>query len=132
MYFFGFGVPQNDAKAYKWYRLAAEKGNAEAQNNLGTMYFEGQGAPKNYAKALKWWHLAAEQGFVRAQNNLGSLYSTGGYGVPQNYVKAYKWFLLGGEHVPLLLALMSPSEILLGQQEARAWKAAHPYAVPSH
>lgn len=30
----GFGVPQDDAKAVKWFRLAAEQGNADGQTNL--------------------------------------------------------------------------------------------------
>ena len=30
--------PQDDAEAAKWYRLAAEQGDAEAQHNLGVMY----------------------------------------------------------------------------------------------
>ena len=31
----GEGVPQDDAEAITWYRLAAEQGSASAQNNLG-------------------------------------------------------------------------------------------------
>ena len=30
--------PQDDAEAAKWFRLAAEQGDAEAQHNLGVMY----------------------------------------------------------------------------------------------
>ena len=32
------GVPQDYAEAVKWYRLAADQGDAAAQNNLGFMY----------------------------------------------------------------------------------------------
>ncbi len=35
MYDNGEGVPENDAEAVKWYRKAADQGNAEAQSNLG-------------------------------------------------------------------------------------------------
>ena len=38
MYQNGRGVPQDDAEAAKWFRLAAEQGDAEAQHNLGVMY----------------------------------------------------------------------------------------------
>ena len=31
----GYGVPQNDAEAVKWWRKGAEQGNADAQSNLG-------------------------------------------------------------------------------------------------
>ena len=35
------GVARNHAMAVKWYQQAAEKGNAEAQNQLGYCYFQG-------------------------------------------------------------------------------------------
>ena len=38
MYDNGEGVPQDYKEAVKWYRLAAEQGNANAQTNLGNMY----------------------------------------------------------------------------------------------
>src|SRR5262249_3120089 len=34
----GRGVPQNDSEAAKWFRLAAEQGDAQAQYNLGLAY----------------------------------------------------------------------------------------------
>jgi len=45
MYQFGRGVFQDDAEAVKWYRLAAEQGDANAQFNLGGMYEDGEGVP---------------------------------------------------------------------------------------
>ncbi|MFP6745782.1 MAG: hypothetical protein VCB77_11420 [Alphaproteobacteria bacterium] len=36
-------------EAAKWYRLAAEQGNAEGQRRLGTLYAEGQGVPQDLA-----------------------------------------------------------------------------------
>jgi len=38
MYSEGQGVPQNYAEAAKWYRLAADRGDAQAQYNLGLFY----------------------------------------------------------------------------------------------
>ncbi|MFK8284951.1 hypothetical protein ACI75W_09130, partial [Capnocytophaga canis] len=38
MYYYGDGVPQDYYEAVKWYRKAAEQGNASGQNNLGLMY----------------------------------------------------------------------------------------------
>ena len=58
----GDGVPQNNAKAVKWYRMAAEQGHASAQSSLGSMYYYGKGVPQDYAEAVKWSRLAAEQG----------------------------------------------------------------------
>ncbi len=59
MYRKGLGVPQDDARAVKWYRKAAEQGDARAQNNLGLMYRNGEGIPKDYAKAHMWLNVAA-------------------------------------------------------------------------
>jgi Sel1 repeat len=51
MYDNGQGVPRNDAQAIKWYRKAAEQGDAVAQFNLGVMYAKGEGVPHNYGEA---------------------------------------------------------------------------------
>ena len=45
----------------KWYRERAEKGNAEAQLNLGKMYLQGRGVPQSNSEALKWLRRAADQ-----------------------------------------------------------------------
>ena len=70
MYSKGQGVPQDDKEAIKWWRLAVEQGDAEAQCNLGVMYYEGIGVPQDYEEAVKWYRLAAEQRHERAQFNL--------------------------------------------------------------
>ena len=86
----GDGVPQDYAKAAKWYRHAAEQGHAEAQYNLGVMYAEGRGVAQDYSEAVKWTRLAAEQGIAEAQYNLGVAYATAA-GVPQDSAEAVKW-----------------------------------------
>jgi TPR repeat protein len=58
----GHGVPQNYAEAAKWYRLAADQGDAPAQSNVGALYAIGQGVPKNYISAYTWLSLSAAQG----------------------------------------------------------------------
>jgi TPR repeat protein/DNA-binding IscR family transcriptional regulator len=62
-----FDVPQNDAEAVKWYRLAADQGDADAQFELAGQYDEGVGVPQSEAEAMKWYRLAAEQGHADAQ-----------------------------------------------------------------
>ena len=93
MYYYGFGVPVDYAKAAKWFHHAAEQGDAEAQYHLGLMYEEGTGVSQDHAEAAKWWQKAAEQGNVYAQKNLGTLYENG-KGVPRNFQSAYIWFSL--------------------------------------
>ena len=74
MYDNGDGVPENDAEAVRWYRLAAEQGYASGQYNLGLMYDLGEGIPEDDAEAVRWYRLAAEQGNASAQYNLGNMY----------------------------------------------------------
>ena len=40
-------------EAARWYRMAAEKGYAEAQSNLGFIYGSGDGLPQDYDEAVK-------------------------------------------------------------------------------
>ena len=61
MYDTGRGVPQDDAEAAGWYRLAAEQGYASAQNNLGVMYTNGAGVPQDNVEAHMWLNLAASR-----------------------------------------------------------------------
>ena len=62
MYANGEGVPEDDAEAVKWYRLAADQGDAGAQNSLGYMYANGMGVPEDYVTAYAWWNIAAVSG----------------------------------------------------------------------
>jgi len=56
----------------KWYRLAAEQGDAEAQGNLGVMYGNGTGVPKDNLLAYMWWNIAGANG-QDVEENMGIL-----------------------------------------------------------
>ena len=58
----------------KWYRKAAEQGEACAQYLVGGMCDFGRGVPKDDKEAAKWYRLAADQGHAFAQLNLGLMY----------------------------------------------------------
>ena len=90
----GFG--QDYAEAVKWYRKAADQGNAFAQYKLGVMYSEGRGVPKDEREEVSWYRKAAEQGHAQAQYNLGWMYANG-EGVAQNDYEAVKWFRKAAE-----------------------------------
>ncbi len=83
-------------EAAKWFSLAAEKANADAQAGLAELYETGQGVPKDAAKAIELYRKAAEQGHAGAQYALGFDYESG-RGVPQDHVQAAKWFRLAAE-----------------------------------
>jgi len=69
----------------------AAKGDADAQNNLGSAYYNSDGLPKDYAEAVKWWRKSAEQGNADAQYNLGLAYYLGN-GVTKDREQAEKWY----------------------------------------
>ena len=129
MYENGQGVPQNNAEAVKWYRLAADQGLAQAQFNLGVMYDDGRGVPQDDVQAVQWYRLAADQGHARAQLNLGVMFGTG-QGVKQDHVQAHKWFSLAGtggmedgrKGRDILAKQMTPAQIAEAQRLARAWQ----------
>ena len=62
MYANGRGVLKDDAEAVRWYRLAADQGDATAKSNLGFMYTNGRGVLKDDAEAMRWYRLAADSG----------------------------------------------------------------------
>ena len=92
----GRAGPESDpAEAAKWYRLAAEQGNAIAQFNLGRSYTGGKGVLKDDAEAVRWFRLAAEQGHAEAQGVLGAMYALG-QGALKDPVRAHIWFNIAG------------------------------------
>jgi TPR repeat protein len=91
MYLQGRGVTQDYKAAIKWFELAAEKGEADAQVNLGMMYLQGLGVTQDYKAAFNWYMLAAGQGNAIAQYNLGLMYVTG-KGVNKDFHRAYMWW----------------------------------------
>ena len=76
MYYHGKSVTQDSKKAVKWFRLAAEQGDADTQFNLGLMYANAEGVTQDYKEAINWYKLSAEQGYAAAQKNLGMEHRT--------------------------------------------------------
>jgi hypothetical protein len=71
----GQGVPQDYAEAMRWYRLAANQGEAEAQANIGYLYAHGLGVPQDCAVATEWIGRAAAAG-----NSTGQFFLKSGVG----------------------------------------------------
>jgi TPR repeat protein len=126
------GVPQDYGEAVKWYRMAAEQGDAAGQVMLGLMYDLGRGVPLNPVEAVKWYSMAADKGDVAGQSDLGLSYSNG-TGVPKDYVLAYMWFDLAAaregypdsgdaQNRDDVAKLMTPDQIAEAQRLARDWK----------
>ena len=59
--------------AIKYYKEAADKGNAEAQYYLGYCYFKGQGVDRNNKEARLWLNKALALNYSKAQNVLNDI-----------------------------------------------------------
>jgi TPR repeat protein len=80
----GRGAPRDGKEAMRWYRKAADRGYAEAQNSVGS----GLQAEKRYAEALIWYEKASAQNHAVATNNLAYLHDLG-LGVTQDRKRAF-------------------------------------------
>ena len=86
-YDYGKGAPRDGSEAMKWYRMAADRGSAEAQNSVGS----GLQAEKRYEEALPWYEKASAQGHALATNNLAYFYDLG-LGVKQDRRKGFELY----------------------------------------
>lgn len=126
-----FGI-KDKHEACKWFKQAAERGQVDAEVELGRCYETGDGVERNYAVAAEWYRKAAEHvpnlgGAGQGRNNLGLLYMDG-LGVPKDYVQAYMWFSLAGAEANLsdVQVEMTPAQVLRAQQMASEWEKGHP------
>lgn len=76
--------------------LAAQRGDARAQNRLGQRLARGSGVPRNDVEAVKWFQLAAAQGLEPAMSNLGVMYLKG-QGVAKSVDEAVRWTRIAAE-----------------------------------
>ena len=111
----------------------AQKGDAEAEFNLGSILLTGVGTTQNFVDALAWFKKSAEQGNPQAQYNLGSMFFTG-TATERDFLQAYKWYSLASLNGdPLALSAredvatkLKPDEIAATQAEAFKWLSDHP------
>jgi TPR repeat protein len=85
------------ATALKEWQPLAEKGDANAEYNIGLLYATGHGVQQDYKQAAGWYRKAADQGVAAAQFNLGVIYANG-QGVAADPVQARKWFSKAARH----------------------------------
>ncbi len=113
-------------------RALADRGDAEAQWQMGVRYAEGDGVPKDDTQAMLWFQLAAEQGRVDAQAHLGAYYWAG-RGVPKDLSKAYMWSAIAlaqgdknsKSRLEGLAAQMTRAQVAAARQQAEVWLNAH-------
>jgi len=85
------GVPRDYAKAREWLKKAADKGQAEAMDNLGIIYANGKGVPPDLAEAARWFRKAADKNVPEAMDHLAYAYATG-KGVALDYQEALRFY----------------------------------------
>ena len=83
-------------QAYTLWKPLAQRGDADAQYNLGLLYMNGLGVEKNDRMALMWFIRAGQQGLADAQYNAGVMFYLG-KGVYPSYITAVKWWQLAAE-----------------------------------
>ena len=113
MYYYGEGVKQDYAEAFKWFmttlknRSCSDTLKMVAQTFIGYMYYYGQYVEEDFSEALKWFGKAVKT-FDEGDNiicingqleyALDAMYYIGcihyyGQGTAKDYVKAFKWFM---------------------------------------
>jgi len=85
----------------KWYRKAAEQGNAAAQYDLGVAYHNGQGVPRDYSLSYFWLSLSVSR-------------STGGI------------FTKRAQFRDATAKKLTREQLKKAQQMTREWEAKHP------
>ena len=110
----GYGTSKDVMSAGENFRLAAELGNAWAQNKVGQMYlftdygffaededdFDENGEiERDYASAKKWFETAINNGYAAAYANLAYMYYNG-LGVKKDGKKAFELTKKGVEKEP--------------------------------
>lgn len=126
-------IKQGDyATALHEFRILAERGDAIAQYNLGTMYALGQGTETNYVLAASWFLRAAEQGIAEAQGKLGVMY-THGLGVAKDDLQAYVWYSIAAAQGYAIARMprdelakqLTPAQLAQAHRLAQEWLAKH-------
>jgi len=87
----GNGMDKDPIRAGMWFRMAAERGHAGAQNALASLYCDGNGISTNYNEAKSWFVKSAESGNSQAMCNIARMYELG-LGERADIRKAIEWY----------------------------------------
>ncbi len=90
----GKGIPKDEEKSQKCYRIAAEKGFALATVLIDKKYDQAMKTldifPEDAQAILSTCQRAAAEGCIAEQFNVGTMFKNG-YGLPKDMKKAEKW-----------------------------------------
>jgi uncharacterized protein len=91
---------QDYRESATWYLLAANQGDAKAQQDLGQYYLQGKGVPRDYLEAYKWFAMAAAN------------------------ERDQPWQRWSNEELDRLEHQMSPEQVIEAQRRAKEWHPA--------
>lgn len=100
-----------DTEAVKYYRLAAEQGNADGEYGLARQLASGEGAAVDQKQAFDWMSRAAAKGHTSAISAMADAYIHGGLGLDAaaraDHAAALKWIeaAAGVEYLPAMMAM---------------------------
>lgn len=89
-------VPQDYKQAFKYYSMAAENNNKDAQLETVWMLFRGTGTDRDFKKAVSLLNKYADAKNKQAQEVLASMYYFGIF-VKKDYKRAFELFLIAAE-----------------------------------
>ncbi len=87
---------ETEREAARWFRMAADQGDAKSQTMLSRAYTSWQGVAQDEAEAQLWLQRAAENGLAEAQFRIGKQHATGER-VRKDYTEAAKWYRKAAE-----------------------------------
>jgi TPR repeat protein len=89
------GIPENTALGISLLRKAADSGQADAQDDLGTIYYKGHGVGADPQTAVSWYRKSAEQGLAKGEHDLAEMYMYAeGFKDPK---AAFEWYKKAAE-----------------------------------
>jgi len=84
-------LPENRAESARWWLKAANRGDIDAQVEIGVRMVLGQGIPVDPAQGRYWCEQVAKQRDPRGENCIGYIYRHGA-GVKTDLKEARKWY----------------------------------------
>ena len=92
-YYNGTRADRNFTAAVNYFKLSAEKGNANAQYMLGLCFKTGKGIKKNKKAAKYWFEQSAKGDNTRGIFELANCYYNG-TGTKRDYKKAAGYYII--------------------------------------
>jgi len=96
-YHYGIDFPENQSKAFEWFKTAADNECAEAQFFLGELYTADDVVAYDIETALAWYERSAKNGYQWAQLALFDIYRNGADLSLPDLEKSLYWGRKAGE-----------------------------------